>query len=937
MQQSSQTLSASNKVLTNHPAIGHVFSPMTYRNPLLPSVFTNIPMGAMQAHMNQNNRNLPYALPKAFPYQKGTTEQAGILANFRMGNITQRPPHPRPVTDTNKTNGEELGNFQVLPYGYWDYRAVLIHNMPAYYNISEFMNLGRFGTLERVVPIYERNQLFLNFLSAADAFDFYNAVRHTDFTFKNQRLIVSTIDIMPLEPSIMEACQQDFVSRNVQITGLPSNFDEAAFFQHVCSLGKAELISVCKNTDSIYVHYLSITDALHCIDSLQSHPYYRNLKSCCFYERCDRYYALDFHVEKTVPSSAFMKPEGVSNKNMLKESSIQNRYTNSFKKSTVHNPVTQLEHKSNANSPPSLSKNVLSENNVTTDTTNNKQCSQPDNVTDADSAPMTESKKFHSKDHTSLKELSNELFPDLESSHQKDSKTLSSEQNISISVPGRHSKTAALQNVTNSSSFASHSHKSKFIEPTNKLTSPINSPVGIGNGDKYASLHLLNDIECPQDGISPNSNNQNITNSTDYDQANEGFSANPEPDVNMNCITQDKDKAISNEDKDNLPKDSTATSNSNSSCEEFSFSNENSRKTTENGFSSVSSSPIDTYTPIKTHFENDITNQSPSTFECFYNTDSPTPLPAKHSDEDSINDFRYLPRLTTELSSSKNSSVLTSPTLVGSPLDTPMKSFADFSEFTALDIMSKPSTDNYLALDLDPCYKNRTLFLSKIHKATKQFEISKLFQGFPIEEVRHFSKKKICFVTFLESYDAKIFLDAHQKQPAYLHGRPVRLEWAKSDNPFTDKLLYAISKGARRSISFETNRLSIPRCELVSIFKKFGDIESFHFSKKTNSGSITYNNIYSAMEVMENLQSHSIFQNATIDFTQEDRHDLLNSRYDKHSSLQGEKNNKFTKGFSIPALQSLSSCFPIHDFNSPLQTKGTDFRPTNCAIISTKA
>ncbi|EPX73123.1 meiotically up-regulated 24 protein [Schizosaccharomyces octosporus yFS286] len=922
MQQSSQALSSSMKFWKDHPMNGHIFSPMTYRNPLMPSVPTNIPMGAMQTRMNPgiaNNGEFPYALTLASLYQNGTAEQANILANFRMGNITQRQPYPRPLTDTNKTKEDDFGNFQVLPYGYWDYRAVLLHNMPACYNISEFINLGRFGTLERIVPLYERNQLFVTFLSAADAFDFYNTVRYTDFVFMNQRLIVSTIDFMPLEQSIMEACRQGFTSRNVQITGFPSDFDEAALFQYVCSLGKAELISVSRNTNSIYVHYLSITDALHCIDSLLSHPYYRILNSCCYYERCDRYYPFDFQVEKTVPSSNFVKSKGVSTKNVLKESSIQSRSNHCLNKSTVKNPFTHHEHKSNPINPSSWNKNVFSEKE--TALTSNKQRVQPDRTTKTNSTAITESQQIQPE--------INESFPDSNISHKNDSTTIPSNQSP-ISVVNDHSKNNALQNVTNPSCIASDLRNSAVVESTEKSVSSTSS--SYGNESKSQSLHVRVESEISTDKIAFST--LNTTNVTIYDTANEEFSGNLNVDINMDNVTKEKDKTeISKEDKKDL---FSATSDSNSSSEKILSSNENytdSKKEAEKDFPSFSSSMDDKYTEKESHAENSIIAHTPTSFESSFDTDSPPPLRTEHTSEDSIYDLRTIPKLTIELSSSRSSSVLTSPTLVGSPLDTHIKSLSDFSEF-ALDSTSKPYTNQHLAIDLDPCYKNRTLFLSKIHKAAKQPEISRLFQMFPIEEVRHFPKKRMCFVTFLESYDAKIFLEAHQKQPVYLHGRPVRLEWAKSDNPFTDDLLYAISNGASRSITFMMNHSSFTRSELVSVFKKYGDIESFLFTKKSNSGSVTYSSIYGAIKAMESLQSHSTFQTATIEFAQNDRHDLLNSPYNQHFPLPQEKISLSKELLSFSTIQKLSSCFPTHDSNYTLRSKNIDTQPTTHAIIS---
>ncbi|EPY51909.1 hypothetical protein SPOG_00331 [Schizosaccharomyces cryophilus OY26] len=933
MQQPSQPISAPRNIRINRPTDGPIFSPMTYCNPYMPPVPTSIPMGIMQSHMKPMNvsfAQMPYPIPFNVLCQNSSSEQASILANFRM-DITQRPPHPQPATDTDRNNGNDFTNFQVLPYGYWDYRAVLIHNMPSLYNVSEFLNLGRFGTLERVVPIYERNQLFLAFLSAADALDFYNAVRYTDFTFKKQRLIVSTIDPMPLEPSIIEACHRGFVSRNVQISGFPFDFDEAALIQLLCSLGKAELISVCTKTDSVYIHYLSITDALYCIDSLASHPYYKNLNCCCFYERCDRYYATDFQVEKTVAGSNFTKPEVEESIIHKSTHSSTQTHANTFpKKSPVKKSITKLEQKEIPANPPCLSENGVLDKETTNSIPKEKTDKNSVDTGKAKSVHISETEVIPLENHTSPKKPSEESFPIYKNSLQKNSNTDFTKTNVSISVLECHSKIAALQNVTNTSSSVCHSSKSSLNEPSNESTNTTIFPDADVDASS-SSLRVPSESNSLQDRniptIYPSSNDSNAIFSTINDQAYDSLSPNSKPHALVDYEAKDKD----------LQQYSNATSNSLQSSEETTsgvknYSDNDSTPVTKKALPFVSSTSIDTDTQIKTARNTEITEQNLSRYESFSEDSSLASLPMQHADKNPANDLSSLPKLTTESCSSRSSSALTSPTLVGSPLETSAKSFTDFSEYNGMDIISKPSNDIQLVSDLDPYSKNRTLFLSNIHRATKQLEISKLFEGFPLEEIRYLSKKKICFVTFLESYDAKIFLHDHEKQPPYLHGRPIKLEWAKFNNPFTDQLIYAIANGASRSISFEKIHPTITRNELVSVFRLYGPIESFHFSKPKSAGSITYNSIYSAMKAMEYFQAHPTFEKATLYYSYDDHHGRKNVLVDKQPYLKGNKGDCIFKKVSFQESPKLSSRFHEYDSYFPSHSKSTKFRPPACTI-----
>ncbi|EPY50391.1 hypothetical protein SPOG_01149 [Schizosaccharomyces cryophilus OY26] len=942
MQQSSQPISVPANIRINRPTDGPIFSPMTYCNSYMPPVPTSIPMGIMQSHMKPMNvsfAQMPYPIPFNVLCQNGSCEQASTLANFRM-DITQRPPHPQPATENDRNNGNDFTNFQVLPYGYWDYRAVLIHNMPSLYNVSEFLHLARFGTLERVVPIHERNQLFLAFLSAADALDFYNTVRYTDFTFKKQRLIVSTIDPMPLEPSIIEACHRGFVSRNVQISGSPFDFDEAALIQLLCSLGKAELISVCTKTGSIYIHYLSIADALYCIDFLASHPYYKNLNCCCFYERCDRYYATDFQVEKTVAGSNFTKPKVESIIHNSNDSSTETHANTFPKKSPVKKSITKLEQKEIPANPPCLSENGVLDKVPANEIIYKGKNRKFVDTTKEKSVRISEPEVIPLEDHTSPNKKSEQSSLISINSFQKNPNTSCTKTNVSNSVLECHSNIPALQNVTNTSSSACHPPKPRLTESSNECASPTISPNS--DVDASSSLRLPSGSEYPEDDtaiIYPSSNDLNVINSTIHDQAYDSLSPNSKLDAVIDH--EAKDKAISDKDKD-LPQGSNVTSNYFSSSKETFFnandySDNDSTPVTKKALPSVSSTSIDTDTQTKTCPKTEVTEKTPSTCESFSNTSSIGSLPPQHTDENPINDFMNLPKLTTELSSSRSSSALTSPTLVGSPLEISAKAFTDLSELIEMDIISKPSNDICLVSDLDPCSKNRTLFLSNIHKATKQFEISKLFKGFPLEEIHYISKKKICFVTFLESYDAKIFLQARQKQPPYLHGRPVKLEWAKSNNPYTDQLLYAIANGVSRSISFEMIHPSITRSELASVFKIFGAVESFHFSKPKSAGSIIYNSIYAAMKAMEYFQSHPTFKKAIFNYSYDDRYDLQNVADENQFCLKGNKSICLFKEASFQESPKLPSRFHNHDSYSPFRSKSTNLRPPECAIISANA
>ncbi|EPX70747.1 uncharacterized protein SOCG_04210 [Schizosaccharomyces octosporus yFS286] len=1073
MQQSSRPSSLSMNIRVKHPMDGPIFSPMTYCNPYMPPVPTSIPMGIMQSHMKPMHVNfsqLPFPIPFTVLAQSGSNEQANILANFRM-DTSQRPPHPQPSSDTDKNRVDELANFQVLPHGYWDYRAMLIHNMPSLYNVSEFLDLNHFGTLERIVPLYDQNQLFLAFLSAADALDFYNTVRYTDFTFLKQRLLVSTIDPMPLEPHIIDACNRGFVSRNVQISGLPSDFNEAPLIQYVCSLGKAELISVCTQTHSIYIHYLSIEDALNCINSVLLNPYYSYLNCCCFYERCDRYYYTDYQVEKVEAGFSFSNPQAEINahksdktsgekkeKPLQVNSSIENIGLKPELKlsETKSNPESSFEYISqtqescnveadeeeNSNPITTTTPNLISTTdkteyslkdapkqeefgNVEADkdeppnpiaTTVKPECSLEDTPKQEESGnveadeeensnpitttvlPESSLKNTSQKQDVSNVEISQEQIPNPvtttikpersledtpkqeESSvvapEKKDStkplrttKTKSvrisdpevipfenqrhsspkrsvtkqfhlsdksfhenhinspqSKASISRSVLECHSRIAALQNVTNTSTMSSPP-KSILSQSSKKYVSSV------VNTDTSPTPQMSTKSEHAQEQpmLHTNLNEPAVlqTNSKSHWYDDESFESDSDDAVN-----RFEDMILTNK-SESFPEDLHSKLNSLYRSDiEDELKHESTKFTAETLPSNIYPSS-DATEQLNTSLNTIIEEQEPDTFEFLHNPSSVASLPKELPGDNPVNDLASLTKISTESCSSRSSSAVSSPTLVGSPIEAPAKTFTDLSE---IDIMSKPSNDIPLIPDLEPCSKNRTLFLSGFHRTTKQFEIGNLLKGFPLEEVRFLSKKKICFVTFLESYDAKLFLDAHEKQSLYLHGRPLKIEWAKCNNPFTDELLYAIANGASRSISFENIHPSVTRSDLISLLKIYGPVESFHFSKPKNVGLITYNSIYSTIKAMKHLQSHPTLKKTILNYFFDDQHCQKNMLEKKQfCRLEETKGNHFSNKIFSDESPKISSCFDALGSHPPSQLKNTKFRrPKHRASVSSE-
>ncbi|WBW74145.1 RNA binding [Schizosaccharomyces osmophilus] len=942
MQQSSRPVSLPMNIRVKHPIDGPIFSPMTYSNPYMPPVPTSIPMGIMQSHMKPMSVNffqLPFPIPFTVLAQSGSNEQANILANFRM-DTSQRPPHPQPTSDTDENRVDELANFQVLPHGYWDYRAILIHNMPSFYNVSEFLHLGRFGTLERVVPMYDRNQLFLAFLSAADALDFYNTVRYTDFTFKKQRLIVTTIDPMPLDPRIIDACNRGFVSRNVQISGLPSDFNEATLIQYVCSLGKTELISVCTETRSIYIHYLSIEDALHCIDSVLSNPYYNYLSCFCFYERCDRYYATDYQVEKVEPGITFSKPKAEVNALKSNEAVTQKKEIKkkpSAEKLDIKSEPKPFSTKCNSQcSFEGITKKEESNNLATVEEKNLKpaEITRTKAVRISDPEVIPFEKPFEKQKHSSPKKSCAEPLSISENATQNNSTTSpSSKTNVSSSVLECHSKIAALQNVTNTSSVSSPTN-SVSNQSSKMHASSVIPPVV--NKDVSSTPQLPSKSEYPQDQptISPKLNESNVLRTNTKSQWCDDLSSDSKPDATFDDVEDINimNKGESLQEHLNDMSNSLYPSNWNDELK-----HEPSPATMETLRSDLSPS-TDIGTQKNTSLNTILEEQEPDRFESLLDSNSLASLPKEYTGDNPVNDLTSLAKLSTESYSSRSSSALTSPTLVDSPLEAPAKTFTDLSELFEMDIISKLSNNSRLIPDLEPCSKNRTLFLSSFHRATKQFEIANLFKKFPLEEIHYLSKKKICFVTFLESYDAKLFLNAHKKESPYLHGRPLKMEWAKFNNPFTDELLNAVANGASRSISFEKIHPNITRGDLSSVFKIYGPIESFHFSKHKNAGTITYNSIYSAIKAMKHLQSHPTFEQTVLNYYFDDHHSQKIMPYKKQPYyLEETKGKVFSRETLSQGPPKYSSCFDTLGSYSPSHSKSTNLRRPKRATISSEA
>lgn len=165
-------------------------------------------------------------------------------------------------------------------------RTVYIGNIPSNTHVSELLDLVRFGPIESVRMLPEKNCAFVSFLTGHVA-----AAFHADMTVKRVSLHKHELKVgwgkpSAPPPAVVMAAQNQHATRNVYIGGIDGNFTEESLRLDLSRFGDIDQIKIMRDTNVCFVHFLSIQAAMTVVSSLTLEPKWKGKRVNYGKDRC---------------------------------------------------------------------------------------------------------------------------------------------------------------------------------------------------------------------------------------------------------------------------------------------------------------------------------------------------------------------------------------------------------------------------------------------------------------------------------------------------------------------------------------------------------------------------------------------------------------------------------------------------------------------------
>ncbi|WFD34917.1 hypothetical protein MCUN1_001763 [Malassezia cuniculi] len=165
-------------------------------------------------------------------------------------------------------------------------RTVYIGNIPPKTSASELLNMVKFGPVESLRMLPDKNCAFVSFLNAQVA-----AAFHADMTVKRVSLNDHELKIgwgkpSVTPPAVLMAVQNNNASRNVYIGGIDDDMTEDSIRLDLSHFGEIDQVKIIRETKVCFVHFLSIQSAMAVVSSLTLEPKWKGKRVNYGKDRC---------------------------------------------------------------------------------------------------------------------------------------------------------------------------------------------------------------------------------------------------------------------------------------------------------------------------------------------------------------------------------------------------------------------------------------------------------------------------------------------------------------------------------------------------------------------------------------------------------------------------------------------------------------------------
>ncbi|PWN35336.1 uncharacterized protein FA14DRAFT_112326, partial [Meira miltonrushii] len=149
-------------------------------------------------------------------------------------------------------------------------RTVYVGNLPAEASVDELLSQVKFGPIENVRILPEKNCAFISFLDGNMAAAFHADASVKKMSLHNQELKIGWGKPSACPTPILMAVQQNQATRNVYLGQLDEETTEQSLRDDLSRFGPIDQVKIVRDKNIGFVHFLSIGTAIKVVSSLPS-------------------------------------------------------------------------------------------------------------------------------------------------------------------------------------------------------------------------------------------------------------------------------------------------------------------------------------------------------------------------------------------------------------------------------------------------------------------------------------------------------------------------------------------------------------------------------------------------------------------------------------------------------------------------------------------
>ncbi|KAF1803598.1 hypothetical protein FB192DRAFT_1368833 [Mucor lusitanicus] len=146
-------------------------------------------------------------------------------------------------------------------------RTVYLGNIPNDVSVSDTIDHVKTGPIQAIRPLPEKNGIFITFVDSYAASQFYHEAQQSRLTIHGHELKIGWGKPSVMNPH-MQLALQNGASRNVYLGLLDESVTEDGLRDDLSRFGHIEHIKIIPERRIAFVHYLCISNAVKCVNTL---------------------------------------------------------------------------------------------------------------------------------------------------------------------------------------------------------------------------------------------------------------------------------------------------------------------------------------------------------------------------------------------------------------------------------------------------------------------------------------------------------------------------------------------------------------------------------------------------------------------------------------------------------------------------------------------